>query len=152
MRTRMVRRCFLKYFAIDKAKATRLMNCYKLTPERWQQVYSYQNGACPICCREFEKPPHTDHRHEDGLFRGLLCHQCNVWIGKIENSFKRMGLHKVGNGFDIIEGLEFALRYLTFPTATPALGAEHYGYTGGVNTKEHRKRLRKERKAQQSKG
>jgi hypothetical protein len=62
-----------------------------------------------------------------------------------------MGLHKV-DGLTLLEALGSALSYLNDPPATKALGSPHYGYTGGVNTKEHRKRLRRERKQQEKKG
>ena len=40
-----------------------------------------QGGRCALCR---ETPTHAlaiDHCHETGLFRGLLCHNCNLLLG-----------------------------------------------------------------------
>ena len=70
------------------------------------ELYNKQKGICPVCKRKisFEKSV-LDHQHKllktdtigrrgVGLIRGVLCSQCNVWEGKIFNSYSRYGLHK----------------------------------------------------------
>jgi hypothetical protein len=70
------------------------------------ELFKKQKGICPVCNREipFNKSV-LDHQHKllktdtigengVGLIRGVLCSQCNVWEGKIFNSFRRYGLHK----------------------------------------------------------
>lgn len=132
----------------DKARAKRLMDCYKLTIEQWEQVYRYQGGRCFICGREEPRSKtrlSTDHDHDTGLFRGLLCSQCNAWLGKIENSFKRLGLHKI-EGFGIVTAITNVAKYLLHLPAAVALKEMHYGYPGRVGTKAHRNKLKRERK------
>lgn len=52
---------------------------YGLTPEDWASVLAYQGYACPICRRPFKdgRVPNTDHAHDTGIFRGLLCSRDN---------------------------------------------------------------------------
>ena len=49
-----------------------------ITPAEYERWLEHQAGGCAVCGR----PPKTrrldqDHDHRTGLFRGLLCHQCN---------------------------------------------------------------------------
>lgn len=63
---------------------------YNLTEEEFNLLFSKQNGCCKIC----ELPPnknkrlHVDHCHKTGKVRGLLCAQCNWFIGKIDKNFE----------------------------------------------------------------
>lgn len=61
-----------------------------------ERLLKEANGICPIC----EKPneaPCLDHHHTKkvggtGLVRGVICRNCNVFLGKIENNSKRYGI------------------------------------------------------------
>lgn len=136
----------------QKARAKRLMDNFKLTIEKWETVNTYQHGVCALCSRPCHtgKRLATDHSHLDGLFRGLLCAQCNPILGKLENAWVRLGMHKQAN-VTFIEFVALVASYLKFPPATTALGYAHYGYPGKVNTKKHRLMLRREAK-QKAKG
>lgn len=128
----------------QKARAKRLMDGFKLTIEKWETVNTHQRGLCALCGRPCHtgKRLATDHSHLDGLFRGLLCAQCNPILGKLENAWVRLGMHKQ----DAVTFVQFILRlakYIHEPPATVALGYSHYGYPGKVNTKKHRLILRK---------
>ena len=55
-----------------------------------------QNGLCPICGKELVREV-LDHLHKkrlkgDGLVRGVICSQCNVFLAKIENSCVRYSI------------------------------------------------------------
>ncbi|KKN19342.1 hypothetical protein LCGC14_0946770 [marine sediment metagenome] len=89
--------------AYQKARplATRnraLLRRYSLTIEQHQQIYSSQNCCCALCGNPtpYDKI-HTDHEHETGKVRGLLCCRCNMGLGFWEDS---------------IEGLQRAIEYL----------------------------------------
>lgn len=132
----------------EKARAKRLMNNFKLTPEMWEIIYCYQNKVCFLCSRPNSKANQrlaVDHSHLDGLVRGLLCSKCNPLLGKLENAFVRLGLHKV-SGVTLVAIVEKLAHYLKDPPATKALGVAVYGYAGRVGTKKHRKLLRKQKK------
>lgn len=52
-------------------------------------MYYHQEGRCPIC---HQPPPETgfitDHDHNTGIVRGLLCHRCNTIVGSHEKGRK----------------------------------------------------------------
>lgn len=131
----------------QKARAKRLMDGFKLTIEKWETVSAYQRGVCALCGRPCHtgKRLATDHAHADGLFRGLLCAQCNPIVGKLENAWVRLGMHKQDT-VTLVEFVRRLLDYLQTPPATAALGYEHFGYPGKVNTKKHRLMLRRQAK------
>lgn len=44
-----------------------------------------QNFSCKLCFRKEGKFSfHTDHDHKTNKVRGILCHQCNWYLGIIE--------------------------------------------------------------------
>lgn len=61
---------------------------YGLTPERFEEMLTAQEGKCAICRRPPRpgKPFSIDHDHETGRVRGLLCQFCNVMLGFIEGN------------------------------------------------------------------
>jgi Recombination endonuclease VII len=120
------------------------MDCFKLTTEKWDTVDRHQGNRCAICGRPERRPNQrlaTDHDWATGEFRGLLCSQCNPWVGKLERAFIRLGMHKEGLVFrDTV--LKLA-HYMSCYPAYKALGYVHIGYAGDVSTKAHRKRIKK---------
>jgi len=59
------------------------------------KLIQQQNNICPICGNIINNPV-LDHEHRkkikgSGLVRGVICRNCNVYLGKIENSCKRFG-------------------------------------------------------------
>ena len=119
----------------QKAWAKRLLDNYKLTIEQWSKIFAYQ-GECCVACGQLNKSGvrlSVDHDHKTGLIRGLLCHRCNRLLGKIESPRWQATpalLRKLAD-------------YWENPSAPRALDAAHYGYTGRVGTKTHRKLLKK---------
>jgi hypothetical protein len=117
-------------------KRTRyLKQAFNLTPSEWDQILAHQGGVCFIC----EQPtahPHTDHRHRDGLVRGILCSSCNRGLGKIEDPRWKFTVHK----------LMRVIEYLMRPPASGALGRNVFGYAGKIGTKKYRAWVRKNKK------
>ena len=126
-----------------------LWNNFRLTPEDWDAISAYQNHVCAICGKPQEPTKHgarrlsVDHDHATGEIRCLACSKCNPLLGKLENAYKRYGLHKIpGNTLTaIIRGF---LRVLENPPARLALGRTVVGYPGRINTKEHRAWIKRE--------
>jgi hypothetical protein len=119
-----------------RARAKRLKDSFNLTIEQWDIIDRFQSSVCWLCGKKQKsgKRLATDHRHKDGLIRGLLCSQCNRLLGRIES-----------NGWTV-EILKRVIGYFLNPPAVQALGQEIFGYPGRVGTKKHRKWLRKRAK------
>lgn len=124
--------------AQNRARAKRLKDNYNLTPEEYALIEKFQNGVCFICGKKNDSGIRlsVDHRHRDGLVRGLLCQRCNRVLGKIEDPRWKWG---------ILE-LMMLIKYLTAPPAVQALGREVFGYAGKVGTKKQRKHLAKQKR------
>jgi hypothetical protein len=60
-----------------------------MTVERYEAMLVKQDGGCSICKKTVNKNGTrlcVDHDHETGLIRGLLCHDCNTSLGKLDDS------------------------------------------------------------------
>lgn len=72
----------------DKVQTTNLKR-YGITSQDYQEMFDAQLGSCAICKRIKTKETKTlcvDHCHTTGKVRGLLCHDCNTGIGKLQDS------------------------------------------------------------------
>jgi hypothetical protein len=127
----------------DRARERFLHTAFNITPLEWDRISDHQGGVCFACGRKsVGKRLATDHSHDTGLLRGLLCNSCNSLLGKIENNFKRYGLHKVP-GMTVVKVLLAFAAYLTNPPATAALGHQVFGYPGKIGTIAYRKWAKK---------
>lgn len=80
---------------------------YKLNHEDWQRLWNEQAGCCAGCKEAFAHPydrqgklglkPETEHRHREGdtrysekAVRGLLCRNCNDFLGKIQDNMQTL--------------------------------------------------------------
>jgi hypothetical protein len=70
----------------SKRRANSLKKKYGITLGDYDRMFLLQNGSCAICTRRpgAGKHLHVDHSHDTGKVRGLLCHQCNWYLGTIE--------------------------------------------------------------------
>jgi len=68
---------------LHKLSVLKWVKKYGTTFEEWNKMLSKQGGLCPIC----GLPPSEgrdlviDHCHKTGKIRGLLCSQCNSFLG-----------------------------------------------------------------------
>lgn len=68
-------------------RAAQLKRKFGLAVEEYDEMLRDQNGGCAIC----QKPCLTgrslavDHCHTTNKIRGLLCHNCNVGMGKLKD-------------------------------------------------------------------
>ncbi len=58
---------------------------YGISAEEYERMLRAQGRACALCARPLDggKHTHTDHCHETGVVRGLLCASCNTSLGKL---------------------------------------------------------------------
>lgn len=76
---------------ISKQRKINILNKYGITEEVYSSMLKEQNGKCAICGskdikRKGAKYFNIDHCHKNNNVRGLLCHNCNIVLGKIEDS------------------------------------------------------------------
>lgn len=74
----------------DKARDYNLRKLYGITAKQYDEMLAEQGGLCYLC----EQPPtgkhngavlHTDHDHETGVVRRLICYGCNTGLGKFHD-------------------------------------------------------------------
>ena len=70
----------------EQLKAYALKYHYGLALEQHKAMYLAQNGCCAVCGEpvSYDKV-HTDHDHNTGRVRGLLCGGCNRAIAIFDN-------------------------------------------------------------------
>lgn len=71
------------------SKASRLKCAYNLTLEQRKNMYVQQNGCCAICGKPVPYDEiDTDHNHKTNKVRELLCRECNLFSGRVENNLE----------------------------------------------------------------
>ena len=108
----------------DKAREARLRKIFNITSEEYEQVLEHQNGLCPITLRQ-PSSFYLDHRHSDGLLRGLLSMRANKGLGFFN---------------DDPEQLRRAADYLENSIFTEVLGEPVYGMIGRVTKRAKNRR------------
>ena len=65
-----------------------LVRNYGITLEEWEALFESQGRSCAACGTQEETKRGwvTDHCHETGRVRGILCHHCNVALGYAKDS------------------------------------------------------------------
>ena len=61
---------------------------YGITQEDFDRMLAEQEAVCALCGgppTRGHKRLCVDHSHETGRVRGLLCHSCNLGIGKLND-------------------------------------------------------------------
>lgn len=70
----------------EKLRGLHLKYKYGITAEQWDAMFAAQ-GSCCAACRsadpKHKRGWHTDHDHNTGAVRGILCHRCNVTLGNL---------------------------------------------------------------------
>ncbi len=78
----------VRYQLTDTYLAKHLRLSYGMSLDDYYTLLKEQDGICAIC----KKPNRNgarlcvDHNHRTGIVRGLLCTQCNVILGYIDDS------------------------------------------------------------------
>lgn len=70
-----------------------LRKTYGITADQWDAMFERQGNVCAICGSDDpgrSRGWHTDHDHETGAIRGILCHGCNVALGHAGDSADRL--------------------------------------------------------------
>ena len=70
-------------------KSKILMRKYGISLEQWQGLFDKQEGCCAICGThqsELKQTLNVDHCHVTEIVRGLLCINCNMAIGLLQDN------------------------------------------------------------------
>jgi hypothetical protein len=109
--------------------AARIGKTYGITADEYNAILASQNGACAICKQTRNYRLNVDHRHSDGVVRGLLCRLCN---GRLLTAAR-----------DNPDTLRRAADYLEAPPAMAVIGERKVPDEGGTSNPQRRKRDRR---------
>lgn len=118
----------------DRATDARLRREYQVSLGDYEKVFNFQGRVCAVCKEPVPsgKPRlAVDHRHRDGILRGLLCWRCNRAIGAFHRFWP-----------DAVEMLQAAAEYLKNPPFTVVFGTNRFAVPGKVGTKKRAKLLK----------
>jgi hypothetical protein len=64
-------------------RVARQLRKYGITEEQYEAQLQAQGNRCPLCTKVFSSTrlPAIEHRHTDGLWRGITCIPCNFEMG-----------------------------------------------------------------------
>ncbi len=67
---------------------------YNISEDEYSEMLARQDGKCAVCGKKFDlehkyaRSIHIDHSHKTGKFRGLLCSDCNLGLGRFKDDPK----------------------------------------------------------------
>jgi hypothetical protein len=76
-------------YDLEKQRTYLLKKKYGITPEKYDKMLSEQDYKCYICHTHEDKLDRSlavDHCHKTGKVRGLLCGNCNRFLGQIDDN------------------------------------------------------------------
>ena len=68
-------------------RKSHLKRNYGLTLEAFEALLVAQGGGCAICGKP--DADNVDHDHRTGRVRGILCFNCNIAVGQLEDTAER---------------------------------------------------------------
>lgn len=78
----------------DQKRNQTLMSRYGISLVKYNELLTQQNNKCAICLGNNEERNcsrlYVDHCHLTGLVRGLLCRQCNLAIGFLDDNLNNI--------------------------------------------------------------
>ena len=79
----------------ERKRRNHLRRLYDITPEEYDEMLQMQSGKCAVCKTEEAGGKHNvfcvDHDHITGKVRELLCKDCNIVLGIINDSPEHLG-------------------------------------------------------------
>ena len=98
----------IEYSKRPDVRNKHLVTKYGITLKIWEVMLKVQDNKCAniLCGKTLLQKPHdthTDHDHDTGSVRGLLCNGCNTLLGKVEKLLKFLIEDKIELPFDFDE-------------------------------------------------
>jgi len=84
-----------------RVRRSRLLSDYGMRDADYERMVAEQGGMCKLCGApetgrsERFRYWNIDHDHKTGRVRGLLCHICNITVGKFEALSDRIGQARI---------------------------------------------------------
>lgn len=78
----------------EKAYFNRILKTHGITKEEYNLMIENQYGSCAICLSKSISGRgrwHVDHCHSSGKVRGLLCKNCNLFLGLAKDNIQTLG-------------------------------------------------------------
>ena len=79
----------------ERKRELHLRRYYGITPEEYDEMLEMQSGKCAVCKTDTAGGKHNvfcvDHDHVTGKVRELLCKDCNIVLGIINDSPEHLG-------------------------------------------------------------
>jgi hypothetical protein len=78
-------------YDLDKQRTYILKKIFGIAPEEYNRMLIEQKFCCYICHtpqEELDRSLAVDHDHKTGKVRGLLCGNCNRFLGQIDDSIE----------------------------------------------------------------
>lgn len=73
----------------EKQRARVIKRLYGLTEDDYRELLDNTMGICPICKEEFaDDTVCVDHDHKTGRIRGIICHRCNLSLGRFDDNIR----------------------------------------------------------------
>lgn len=83
-------------FHPDYQRAKNIKKNFGMTLEEWDALFASQGHRCAICWTSTpggkHNQWHTDHVHETGIVRGILCALCNLGLGCFSDDASKLTL------------------------------------------------------------
>ena len=78
----------------SKTEITRCKTCRRVEARTWRYGMSWEDSLifeskkhCDICEQSFNgQGKHTEHDHDTGRVRGVVCPTCNMFLAKVDNN------------------------------------------------------------------
>jgi Recombination endonuclease VII len=88
-----IRRQLREYYHANprRFRDDKLRRAYGISLADWEKLFASQGHRCAGCGSfdpKSKKGWHTDHDHETGKVRGILCSTCNVALGQVGDSVR----------------------------------------------------------------
>lgn len=86
---------------IGRVRKSRILRTFGMSAADYAQMVERQDHKCALCRSDSNGRSdryqfwNIDHDHKTGKVRALLCHTCNITIGKFENLVDRVGLRAI---------------------------------------------------------
>jgi hypothetical protein len=113
--------------AKTSARKYNLWKFFRITPEEYETIYSYQkeHPSFSLLLGNGKIKDAVEHRHKDGLVRGLMSNMLNKAYGYIERLYPS----------DTSKVLRALAEFHDNPPATVALGSPRFGIIGKAKHK-----------------